>query len=229
MSPYTLAIDIGGSGIKALVLDTNGKPISPRERQATPRPAQPQPILEIIDTLAKGKTYDRVSVGFPGVVRQGIIATAVNLHPDWAGVNLQELLVERLQAPVRVINDADVQGYGAIQGQGVELVITLGTGVGSALFTQGKLVPNLELGHHPFRKDLTYEQSLGLAALKRDGVKKWNRRVTKALTQWQNLFHADQLYLGGGNAKHINFALPPWVQIVPNLAGLLGGIALWQE
>ncbi|MEN9279240.1 MAG: ROK family protein [Gloeomargarita sp. DG_1_4_bins_134] len=229
LSPYTLVIDIGGSGIKALILDAQGQAITPRERQETPRPPPPDPMLAIIGNLAQGKTYDRVSVGFPGVVRQGVILTAVNLHPDWLGVNLQHLLQERLQAPVRVMNDADIQGYGAIRGQGVELAVTLGTGVGSALFTQGHLVPNVELGHQPFHKENTYEQCLGQVALKRDGVRKWNRRLGKALTQWQNLFHFDHLYLGGGNAKHIHFELPPQVQIISNLAGLLGGIALWRE
>ncbi|APB33761.1 polyphosphate glucokinase [Gloeomargarita lithophora Alchichica-D10] len=228
-SPHTLAIDIGGSGIKALILNATGEPVSPRERQETPHPAQPEPMLAIMCALAQGKTYDRVSVGFPGVVCQGVTATAANLHPDWLGVNLQQHLQERLQAPVRVINDADMQGYGAIQGTGVELVITLGTGVGSALFTQGYLVPNLELAHHPFRKDATYEQYLGQAARQRDGSRKWNRRLQKALTQWQTLFYCDCLYLGGGNAKHIDFDLPPGVQTVSNVAGLLGGIALWRD
>jgi len=229
MSPYTLAIDIGGSGIKALVLNAVGEAVTSRERQATPHPAQPAPILEIIDALAQGKAYDRVSVGFPGVVCQGVTITAANLHPDWLGVNLQQILQERLGVPVRVINDADMQGYGAIQGTGVELVITLGTGVGSALFTQGHLVPNLELGHHPFRKNATYEACLGHVALKRDGVRKWNQRLEKALDQWHKLFYYDWLYLGGGNAKHINFDLPPQVKTVPNVAGLLGGIALWRD
>jgi polyphosphate glucokinase len=229
MSPHTLAIDIGGSGIKALVLNAAGEMVTPRERQATPHPAQPQPVLEIICALAQGKTYDRVSVGFPGVVCQGVTTTAANLHPDWVGVNLQHILQERLGVPVRVINDADMQGYGAVQGVGVELVITLGTGVGSALFTQGHLVPNLELGHHPFRKNATYEECLGHSALKRDGVRKWNQRLEQALAQWQKLFYHDRLYLGGGNAKRINFVLPPSVQTVPNVAGLLGGIALWRD
>ncbi len=229
MSLHTLAIDIGGSGIKALVLNAAGEPVTPKERQETPRPAQPEPVLAVICALAKGKTYDRISVGFPGVVCQGVTLTAANLHPDWLGVNVQQILQERLQAPVRVVNDADMQGYGAIQGTGVELVITLGTGVGSALFTQGQLVPNVQLAHQPFRKGRTYEQYLGQAARQRDGSRKWNRRLQKALTQWQTLFYCDRLYLGGGNAKHIDFDLPPQVETIPNVAGLLGGIALWRD
>jgi len=90
-------------------------------------------------------------------------------------------------------------------------------------------VPNLELGHHPFRKNATYEACLGHVALKRDGVRKWNQRLEKALDQWHKLFYYDWLYLGGGNAKHINFDLPPQVKTVPNVAGLLGGIALWRD
>nr|WP_318730184.1 hypothetical protein [Roseofilum sp. Guam] len=124
-------------------------------------------------------------------------------------------------------NDADIQGFGAISGQGVELVITLGTGFGTALFVDGKLVPNLEGGHHPFRKKQTYEQQLGRAALEKVGTKKWNKRLKKAICKLQHLFNADRIYLGGGEAKKVDCELPKNVSIVPNINGLLGGIALW--
>jgi polyphosphate glucokinase len=128
-----------------------------------------------------------------------------------------------------VINDADMQGLGAIAGRGVELVITLGTGFGSALFVDGKLVPNLEMGHHPFRKGETYEQQLGRAALDASSRKKWNERLQKAIATLEKLFNYDMLYIGGGNTDRINFEIPPRVKIVPNVSGLLGGIALWKE
>ncbi|MGE5656636.1 MAG: ROK family protein [Actinomycetota bacterium] len=229
-SVRTLAVDIGGSGIKVMVLDETGEPLTERSRVETPQPPKPEPVLEAIAALAAEQgEFDRVSVGFPGVVSNGVTKTAVNLDPDWVGFDLATALKTRLGQPVRVANDADIQGLGAIAGQGVELVITLGTGFGSALFVDGKLVPNLEAGHHPFRKGETYEQQLGRAALDAVGQKRWNRRLEKAIANLQNLFNCECLYLGGGNAKKITLDLPPTVKIVPNVNGLLGGIALWRD
>ncbi len=225
----TLAVDIGGSGIKVMVLDPAGNPLGERDRVETPQPAQPDTVIAAIVGLANGKSFDRVSVGFPGVVRQGVTMTAANLTPDWIGIDLADALSQKLGKSVRVINDADMQGLGAIKGAGVELVITLGTGVGSALFLAGKLVPNLELGHHPFRKDETYEQQLGRATLDKVGKKKWNERLLKAIANLEHLFNYDRLYIGGGNTKYITTELPANVSIVPNISGLLGGIALWRE
>ena len=225
----TLAVDIGGSGIKVMVLDEKGNPLTERDRVETPQPAKPEPMIAAIMALANGKTFDRVSVGFPGVVKAGVTKTAANVDAAWIDFDLATVLTQRLQKPVRVINDADMQGLGAIAGQGLELVITLGTGVGGALFLDGKLIPNLEPGHHEFRKGDTYEEQLGNAALEDVGKKKWNERLQKAIASLEHLFNYDRLYLGGGNAKCITFALPPNAKIVPNVAGLLGGIALWRE
>lgn len=227
--PQTLAVDIGGSGIKVMVLDSQGNPLSDRDRRETPQPALPEAVVTVILELAQGKTFDRVSVGFPGVVKGGVTLTAANLTPEWIGFDLGKTLCDRLGKPTRVINDADMQGLGAISGQGVELVVTLGTGFGSALFLQGHLVPNLELGHHEFRKGETYEQQLGRAALDTVGKKKWNERLGKAIASLEHLFNYDNLYIGGGNAKKVELELPPRVQLVPNISGLLGGIALWRE
>lgn len=224
----TLSVDIGGSGVKVMVLDDQGNPITERDRVDTPQPATPNAVLAAIVGLANGKTFDRISVGFPGVVKAGITETAVNLHPTWVGFDLATALTHHLGQPTRVINDADMQGLGAVAGVGVELVITLGTGIGSALFLNGSLVPNLELGHHPFRKGETYEDQLGRAALDRVGAKKWNQRLERAIANLDHLFNYDHLYFGGGNTKKIDFDLPANVKIVPNVLGLLGGIALWR-
>jgi polyphosphate glucokinase len=229
LKQQTLAIDIGGSGIKVMVLDEVGNPISDRSRVETPQPATPDAVITEIIGLARGKVFDRVSVGFPGVVKAGITQTAANLDPSWLEFDLATALVAKLSRPVKVINDADVQGLGAILGQGVELVITLGTGVGSALFLNGKLVPNLELGHHPFRKGETYEQQLGQAALDAVGKKRWHKRLAKAIVTLEHAFNYDTLYIGGGNAKKIELEVRANVKIISNLSGLLGGIALWQE
>lgn len=225
----TLAVDIGGSGIKVMVLDEQGNALTERDRVETPNPATPDAVLQAISDLAEGKGFERVSVGFPGVVRCGITETAVNLHPSWIGFDLATALSRHLGKPVRVANDADIQGLGAVAGMGVEMVITLGTGVGAALFLNGHLVPNLELGHHPFRKGETYEQQLGRAALDEVGKKRWNQRLEKAIALLERIFNYDCLYLGGGNTKKIEFALPPRVKIAPNITGLLGGIALWRD
>jgi polyphosphate glucokinase len=225
----TLAIDIGGTGVKAMLLDERGKRLSERLRADTPVPATPAAVLKVIDGLtAQLGTYDRASVGFPGVVKHGITMTAHNLHPKWVGYEMEKVLSTRLGIPVRIANDAAVQGYGAIKGEGLELVITLGTGFGSALFTDGHLAPGLELAHHPWRKNKTYEDYLGRRGLKARGRKKWNEDLQAAIEQIEALFNYDHMYVGGGNAVKIDFPLPKNVSRVPNEDGLLGGAALWR-
>ena len=226
---HTLCVDIGGSGVKALVLDATGEPVSERVREPTPQPATPDAVLSLIGRLAAaGPSFDRVSVGFPGVVRGGVTFTAHNLGSAWTGYRLGEKLARQLARPVRVLNDADIQGFAAIEGRGVELVLTLGTGFGSALFVDGTLVPNLELAHHPFRKGRTYEEMLGDAARREAGRAKWSRRLLRALDQLERLFSYDVVYLGGGNAGKAQIAFGDRVRQVPNVAGLLGGIACWR-
>lgn len=228
-SARTLSIDIGGSGIKVMVLDETGNPLTERVRLDTPRPPTPEAVMNTIAQLVTSVgEFDRISAGFPGVVRAGVTETAVNLHPDWVGYDLGTALSKQFQKPARVINDADMQGLGAIAGKGVELVITLGTGFGSALFLDGKLVPNLEMGHHRFRKRETYEEQLGRAALEKVGESKWNERLGKAIASLQHLFNYDYLYIGGGEAKLVKIKLPENTKIISNLNGLLGGINLWK-
>ncbi len=225
----TLAVDVGGSGIKVLVIDEAGKPLGERDRVKTPKPATPEAVVAVIETLANQKeAFDRVSVGFPGVVRCGVVYTAVNLHDSWIEYDLAGQLTAKLGKPVRVANDADMQGMGAISGKGVEMVITLGTGFGTALFTDGHLVPNLEFGHQRFRKGETYEQQLGRAALKKVGQRVWNSRLLKAITALESGFNYDRLYLGGGEVSQVNVTLPTNVTLVSNLLGLMGGIQLWR-
>jgi polyphosphate glucokinase len=227
--PRTLAVDIGGTGLKTIVLDAAGKPLTERLRVDTPRPATPKAVIAAIIGLAKPQgAYERVSVGFPGVVRRGVTETAWNLDPRWVGTDLDAALEKALRRPVRVANDADVQGFGVVRGKGVELVITLGTGFGSSLFVDGHLVPNVQLAHHTGWGKKTYEEELGAKALDKAGKKKWNKRLAKAIASLEALFNFDRLYIGGGNAKKVTLDLPPRVKLVSNLAGLTGGIALWQ-
>jgi polyphosphate glucokinase len=229
VAPRTLAIDIGGTGIKALTLDAAGKPLNERTRIATPKGATPKAVIEIVRKLAKAQAgFERVSAGFPGVVKDGVIYTAANLGKGWAGFDLRQALERKLEKPVRIANDADIQGLGCASGNGLELVITLGTGFGSVLFADGRRI-HLELGHHPFHKGKTYEDELGERALKKKGRKKWNKLLQEALDDLKRTFNYDALYIGGGNSKLVTFKLPPGVMTISNEDGLLGGIALWRD
>ncbi|HQU15935.1 MAG: chromosome partitioning protein ParA [Chromatiales bacterium 21-64-14] len=225
----TLAIDVGGSGLKAAILDGRGTMCGERVRVPTPRPATPEAVIgAILALVAPLRPFDRVSVGFPGVVVEDVVRTAPNLDGDWAGVALAAELGRALGVPVHAANDADVQGYGAIKGRGVELVLTLGTGLGASLFMDGRLVPNLELGHHRFRKGETYEEQLGKAARKDIGDPKWNKRLAKAIRRLRKLFNFRRLYIGGGNVKHVTIQIDDDVRLVRNTLGITGGIALWE-
>jgi len=226
----TLAIDIGGTGLKALVLDDSGTTVTDRVRVETPRPATPEALLPAIVELVKPLGgFDRISVGFPGVVVEGVTRTAPNLHEEWEDFDLAHALTDKLGKPCRVLNDAGVQGYAVIHGKGVEMLLTLGTGMGCALYHDGRYVPNIELAHHPLHGKKTYEEWIGVKALKKIGKKKWNKRVHTVIETVLPIFNPDRLFIGGGNAKHLKIDLPPNVEIVPNLAGLIGGIALWRD
>ena len=227
--PITLSIDIGGAGLKAMLLDPNGRAVSERQRVTTPAIPTPLAVLKGLDKLhALFPAFDRVSVGFPGVIKRGITFTAANLHPRWIDFPLQAELEKRWKKPVRVANDAAVQGYGAVSGKGVELTLTLGTGMGSALFTDGRLCPGLELGHHPW-KTKTYEDYLGRRGLDKFGKRAWNKFLKQAIAQTSATFNWDHLYIGGGNTKKINFDPGPNVTIVSNESGIFGGVALWRD
>jgi polyphosphate glucokinase len=229
-NPITMCIDIGGSGLKAMLLDAKCRPVSERQRVVTPAVPTPRAVLKGLDELYKAlPNFDRVSVGFPGVIKKGVTYTAANLHPAWYGFPFEKELEKRWKKPVRLANDAAVQGYGAIKGDGVELAITLGTGLGSSLFTDGRLCPGLELGHHPWKRDREYEDYLGRRGLDKYGKKRWNKLLQEAIEQTAKLFNWDHLYLGGGNTKKIDFKPGKNIEIVSNEAGLLGGVALWRE
>jgi polyphosphate glucokinase len=230
--PRTLAIDIGGTGIKAAMLDVAGNIVGPRQRVATPaKPVAPEDLVRAIDQAAAPLgIFERVSVGFPGYVRDGRVLTAPNLGTEaLAGFDLQSALAQHWGKPVRVLNDADVQGFGAIRGHGMEMVLTLGTGAGTAIFRDGEIMPHLELAHHPVSGQKTYDEYIGNAARRKKGRKAWNKRVAKVIGILREVVRFDHLYIGGGNAKDITFPLPPDVTIVPNTDGLTGGIRLWHE
>jgi len=228
--PRTLAIDIGGSHIKASVLDPRGKMLAHEVSEPTPHPTTPRALLGAIARLTdRLPPFERISAGFPGYVKRNVIFTAPNLGTEnWQGFALADALRARFGKPARILNDADVQGLGVISGRGFECVLTLGTGIGSSFFYNGRLLPHLELGQHPIRRGLTYDRYIGDAVRRGKGRKKWNARLKKALVIVTTLVNYDTLYLGGGNARRIDFKLPSHVKLAANVNGITGGIHLWR-
>jgi polyphosphate glucokinase len=238
----TLAIDVGGSGFKAAVLDPSGVMLTERVRVDTPYPCTPETLVSSLVSLTEHLgVHHRVSVGFPGLVRNGKVRnipslsrsaydgdTDPELEAAWRGFDLAGALSGAFGTPVKVANDADVQGCAVVKGDGSEFVMTLGTGVGTALFLDGKLLPHLEGGHAPFRKDQTFEEQLGNVTRKDIGNSRWGRRVVKAIAAYDRFLFFYTIYLGGGNAKHLDpEQLPTHAVVVDNTAGIVGGVRLW--
>lgn len=226
-----LSIDIGGSHIKCTLLDEKGALLMDYKKMDTPVPASPEKVIDTIKELLKGfPEYNKVSVGFPGYVREGVIKTAPNLGTElWKDVDFSKRLGETLNKPVRIVNDADMLGLGVIEGKGFEMVITLGTGFGTALLINGKLMCHLELAHHPVSKDRTYDEYVGESALQSKGIEKWNERMQKVLSILKTVFNYDTLYIGGGNAKKLTFKLADNMKLFSNKEGIKGGARLWQD
>jgi polyphosphate glucokinase len=240
----TLSIDIGGTGLKASVLDATGQMEHARVRIDTPYPLSPQKlVIELQDLIKPLPSFERVSVGFPGMVRAGQILSAPHfVSPDgpggtpapklvraWQRFDLAAALEEVTGQPTKVANDADLQGAAVVTGKGFELVITLGTGVGTALFSEGQLLPHLEFAHHPLRKGSSYNEVLGDAARKKAGSKKWVARVLDAVETLRALTFFDHCFIGGGNSFRLGSDLPEGVTVVDNSAGIRGGIKLWDR
>jgi polyphosphate glucokinase len=224
-----LSIDIGGSHVKATILNSKGELQMDYKKADTPSPATPDNIITAIQTLVKGFTeYDHISVGFPGYVKNGVVKTAPNLTTKyWANFDLSKKLSEVLGKPTKVVNDADMQGLGVVSGNGLEMVLTLGTGFGSALLLDGNLLPHLEMAHHPLTKSATYDQYIGDKALDKLGDKKWNKRVQHIIKVLKTVFNYDTLYIGGGNSRKINFKLDKNIKVITNQDGIKGGARLW--
>ena len=239
---FTLSIDVGGSGIKAMVLNEQCEPVSERSRRETPYPCPPELFLQIVSELVADQPFfERVSVGFPAMVRNGHIyrATAYSravksgprdpeLFALWHGYPLQDRISELVNVPTLVINDADMQGCAVVTGVGVEFMVTLGTGVGTGAFNNGRLLPHMELSHGSFA-GTNIDIALGDAQRKEIGDKAWRPLVTKALIDFDAMFFPDKMFIGGGNATRLRVQdLIPGCEIVPNTAGLIGGVRAWE-
>jgi polyphosphate glucokinase len=225
-----LAIDVGGSHIKATILNPAGEGQMDYKRVVTPEKATPASVVGTILELVRDlKDYDRVSVGFPGYVRNGVVYTAPNLGSEyWGKIDLGQQVSNALSRPVRLVNDADQLGLGVVSGKGFELAVTLGTGFGTAVLVDGYLLPHLELSHHPISKDRNYDEYIGEKALEKEGKQKWNKRMSKVLAVLKLVFNYDRLYLGGGNTDKLTVTLDDNVHLFTNKEGIKGGARLWE-
>lgn len=238
----TLCIDIGGSGFKASIVDVHGEMTTDRVRTDTPYPCTPQTLVDSLTELVQPMlNVHRVSVGFPGLVRHGKVIEVPSLSRKeyggerdpgladaWHEFDLAHNLAQAFGLPTKVVNDADMQGCAVAQGDGLEFVMTLGTGVGTALFNDGLLLPHLELSHGPYKEGLSVDIALGNAQRKEIGNERWLRRVRHAIANFEDMLFFDTIYIGGGNAKHLSAEdIGPKGQIVPNTSGILGGVRVW--
>ena len=245
-TPTTLAVDCGGGGIKASVLDATGTLHAQPVRAATPYPLPPERLLAVIASLARQlPPAGRVTVGMPGMIRHGVVVATPHyitragprtrvvpeLLTAWSGFDMRQAVEEALGIPSLVLNDAEVHGCGLVTGVGLEMVITLGTGLGNAVFDSGILAPHAELSRGTVKWGLTYDEYLGEHERIRLGDAHWSRRVRAVVESFQPVYLWDRLYLGGGNARRISPTtvdrLGERVLVADNSAGILGGVRAW--
>jgi polyphosphate glucokinase len=245
-APFTLTVDCGGGGIKASVLDNAGTPHAATVRVPTPYPLPPERLVATIVSIAQElPRADRATIGMPGMIRHGVVVATPHyvtrsgphtrvdptLLAAWAGYDIRASVESALGMPTLVLNDAEVHGAGVVAGTGVELVLTLGTGLGSAMFDGGVLAPHLELSHAPVRWGTSYDSYIGQIERDRLGDGLWSRRVRRVVDGLRPVFWWDRLYLGGGNARQITpqvlARLGDDVVVVPNQAGIVGGVRAW--
>jgi polyphosphate glucokinase len=234
-----LGIDIGGTGIKAAPVDiTTGKLIADRQKIATPHPAKPDPVADVVQSLVQAfKWTGPIGITFPGVVAGGTIRTAANLDPEWLGTDARALFGRSAGRTVEVINDADAAGiaevrFGAGAGApGTVLMLTLGTGIGSALFINGKLVPNTEFGHVEIRGKDAEKRASEIVREEHDlSWGKWAGRVDEYLDHMEALLSPELIIIGGGISRKSDKFLPRLTtlhaKVVPaellNDAGIVG-------
>ncbi|GIK67168.1 MAG: polyphosphate glucokinase [Chloroflexota bacterium] len=233
-----LGIDIGGSGIKGAPVDIKkGEMTAERFRIDTPQPSKPKAVAEVVGQIAKHFDWQGpIGCTFPAIVQHGVVWSAANVDKEWIGTNGEELFKKSTGCPLLLLNDADAAGiaefeFGAGRGQdGVVLIITFGTGIGSALFNRGVLVPNTELGHLEIRgKDAEERTSDRIRQEKDLSWEKWAERVNEYISYLEALFSPDLFVIGGGvSKKHEKFIplLHTRAPVVPaqffNDAGIIG-------
>lgn len=227
--PRTLSLDIGGTRLKAGLLDDRGALLEDQRHVPTPRHAGPRELVNaLVDLVAPFAGYDRIAAGFPGIVLHGVVYSfPVTGDARYRGLRLAEVLERRLGAPARVLNDAALQGLGAITGKGVEMVITLGTGLGTALFIDGELGTHFEL-LPPWPHRAPRGGWYGSAAMRQLGQREWSRRVLALVAALRHDTNFQRIYIGGGNASHLTGPLPRDAALIGNPDALRGGVRVWQ-
>jgi len=226
-----LCIDVGGSGLKAAIITPRGRYVAKRVRIKTPKQRKPRQIVAaLVRLVAPLGKFDHVTIGFPGAVKHGKVISAPNFGTkDWKGFGLAAAMQKKLKKPVKLLNDADVQGLAVIKGKGIELVCTLGTGFGTAWFRDGELMPHMDLAHLVMRRKDDFDVVVGDATRRQIGNARWNKRIKKLIPVLRTVFNYDHLYLGGGNSSDVKFRLPRNVTIVSNDAGMEGGAFAWKR
>ena len=226
-----LAIDIGGTHIKATILNDDGKFLKEYEIEKTPQPSSPEKVMAVIEDIAKRfPEYDKITAGSPGYIKNGIVKTAPKLGNFlWKDYDLCKQLESVLRKPSILINDADLQGLSLASGKGVEMIITLGTGFGSAILNDGVLMPHIELPVLPITATKSYNDYVGEAALLEIGKEKWNKRMKKVIGILKTVFNYDHLYISGGNARLLTFELDKNISIDDNKEGITGAAVLWKQ
>ena len=247
MSIFTLSIDCGGLYLKSCVLDEQGTIHAKPNRISTPYPLSPQRFVETMKEIQGNlPAAQRATVGMPGMIRNGVVVAIphyvnvsgprTRLDPElkeqWYGFDVQSALTQELGVPTKVLNDAEVHGAGVVSGSGYEVVITLGTGLGFAVFHGGKVAPHFELSHATTRRNTTFDEWIGDHQRKILGNTFWSRRIRLMVEELRPVFLWDRLYIGGGNAHNILQRdiqlMGEDVVIVPNTAGVAGGVRAWQ-
>ncbi len=238
-----LGIDVGGSGIKGTIVNTKtGEFVTERHRIKTPQPATPKVIAETIRKIVDFYNWKgKVGCGFPAVIQNGVIKTASNIDQTCIGVNANNLFSEVTQCSVKVFNDADAAGFaelmfgGAKNFKGLAMFLTIGTGIGSAIFNQGKLIPNSELGHIYMKNGLKGEQYASDAVRKKEDLswEKWAKRFNGYLQYLEKLFYPDLFIIGGGTSKKfekfestLSINTPVQPAKLLNNAGIIGAALL---
>lgn len=226
-----LAVDIGGTLIKASIIDSDATMLAQWVRVSTPVEATPEHVIATIDAIAHElPSYHKISVAFPGVVLDGIVKTAPNLASDsWHNYDIKSAIQSKFGCDVRILNDAIVQGLGVARGPGLECVLTLGTGLGCAIFRDGRFLVQLELGQNGYCASQNFDDYVGHAAFMAEGEHEWNSRVEKTFAIIRNLVMPDRILVGGGNARRLTFALPDDITVFPMTAGITGGARLWAD
>src|SRR5690242_3323986 len=226
-----LCVDVGGSGLKAAVISPTGKFLAKRVRIKTPKRRKPRDIVKALTDLAAPLgAFDHVTIGFPGMVRDGRVISAPHFGTqDWQGLDLAAAMRKQWTRPVKLLNDADVQGLAVMEGKGLELVCTLGTGFGTGWFRAGELMPHMDLAHLAVHRKYDLDVYVGDLTRRKIGKDRWNRRVKKLIAVLATVFNYDHLYLGGGNSRCVKFKLPRNVTIVSNDAGMEGGAFAWRQ